>query len=305
MAPIVLMRLLVCAVPLVSDTVGPFGPGFGDRPSAAWQAGHALFMLLVSISWALGLFLGPFLLLPPAHHLAVQAASLAVLMLRHNRAGARRGLLRGGVVGLRGAWRAECLGRLQGVTPLPIQCSSCHHAPACEGFLAQHPGNGAVVDVTDAALRAVVTAAVPAAGLQLEELGDAAGPAARCVAGVAAMQVSLGLVLPTILAWQLQSRMASSIAAQAAARRDAAMVAQVRGSQVGAWGVTAQPCSCLGQADMHIASAHCEVPTPPPSPCPACCSMPSCATPWQPPPSTLAPSCSWWLAARCSPGWWR
>lgn len=89
--PIVLLRLLVCALPLVHDTVKPFAKGFdlGEQASdhpLAWQLGRAIFMLLVGISWAVGMFLATFLLLPPAQHLAVQAASLAML-LTNNKTG--------------------------------------------------------------------------------------------------------------------------------------------------------------------------------------------------------------------------
>lgn len=52
------------------------------------------------------------------------------------------------------------------------------------------------------------------------------------------VQVSLGLVLPTLLAWQLQSRMAASIAAQAELRQDSAMLQQVRHSQVRSTGIS-------------------------------------------------------------------
>lgn len=46
-------------------------------------------MVLVGISWAIGLFVSTFLLLPPAQHVAVQAAALAAL-LQNNRSGGGR-----------------------------------------------------------------------------------------------------------------------------------------------------------------------------------------------------------------------
>lgn len=52
------------------------------------------------------------------------------------------------------------------------------------------------------------------------------------MAGAAALQVSLGFVLPTMLAWQLQSRMVKAVEAQARARRDSTLMTQAaRSSQ--------------------------------------------------------------------------
>ena len=91
--PVVLMRLLVSALPLFNDSVSPFaGNGAGSGPWVAF--GRGAFMLLVSVSWSVGLLLACFLFLPPTTHLAVQALCLA-LQLPHNRLGAR-----GGAVGL-------------------------------------------------------------------------------------------------------------------------------------------------------------------------------------------------------------
>ena len=81
----------------------------------------------------------------------------------------------------------------------------------------------------------------PAITVSLARLAVGAAAMRRCAprlsAGAGALptsvlparpQVSLGLVLPTLLAWQLQSRMAASIAAHAAQRQDSAMLQQVR-----------------------------------------------------------------------------
>jgi hypothetical protein len=162
--PVVLLRLLVCVLPLLSDTISPFGQGLDSespQPSLLHQLGRAAFMLLVSVSWAVGLFLASFLLLPPAQHLAVQAASLVPLLLNNH--------------------------------------SVCQH------FLAQHPSNAAVIDTLDAGLRALVVSVAPVAHGELGAARPRASRTASCMAGAAALQVSLGLVLPTLLAWQLQS----------------------------------------------------------------------------------------------------
>jgi hypothetical protein len=182
------LRLLVCALPLVSDTISPFGRVQSNR-NTLWLLGHACFMLLVGISWSVGLFMASFLLLEPALHVAVHALSLAVL-LTNNRS-------------------------------------------VCQQFLEQQDTDGVVIDGLGAALRALVTSAAPLAQQELDGSLSAAhaGRMINCMAGSTAMQVALGCVLPTLLVWQLQSGMAASIAAHAAARLDTLLAAQVSESQ--------------------------------------------------------------------------
>ena len=117
------------------------------------------------------------------------------------------------------------------------------------------------------------------------------------------LQVSLGLVLPTVMAWQLQGRMAASIAAHAQMRQDSAMLQQVRHSQVrrfegaGLQGMGASAPYALGHLlgsmSQHPAGMLALPAAPSPalsSPAPACppyCSIPSCAALWPAPPRTL------------------
>jgi hypothetical protein len=183
--PVLVMRTLMLALPFVSDTVGLFPPP--QDLALARQAGRALFMLLLGISWTIGPFVATFLLLPPAHHLMVNIPALA-LLLRRNRS-------------------------------------------ACTAFLDQHPSNAGTIEAIGSVLRATMVSMAPAAISPVDALGAGASQLAVCMASSAAVQVSLGLVLPTLMAWQLQSRMAASIAAHAEARQDSAMLQQVRHSQ--------------------------------------------------------------------------
>ncbi|PSC69525.1 hypothetical protein C2E20_7034 [Micractinium conductrix] len=191
--PIVLLRLAVCALPLVADTVGPFGRGCSlpvrlpAGAAVAWQLGRGLLMLCVGLTWTVGLFTATFLLLPPLDHVAVSSVSLTALLL--------------------------------------------HNRTVCERFLEQHPSNGAVVDALDVALRALVVSTAPVAQAEMGVLGGRVGRQVACQAGAAAIQVSLGVVLPTMLAWQLQCRMAASIAEHADATHNAELSAQVRRSK--------------------------------------------------------------------------
>ncbi|KAI7839424.1 hypothetical protein COHA_006825 [Chlorella ohadii] len=97
----------------------------------------------------------------------------------------------------------------------------------CAAFLAQHPSNAGIIDSIGSVLHAAVASVAPAAPFgPAEALGLQASQQAVCMASSAAVQVSLGLVLPTLLAWHLQSRMAASIAAHAEARQDSSMLRQ-------------------------------------------------------------------------------
>lgn len=91
--PIVVLRLLVCIVPLVADPITPFSKGLAlkqesphEDPLSPYQIARGAFMLLVGISWSVGLFMAALLLLPPALHMAVSTASL-LLLLSNNESG--------------------------------------------------------------------------------------------------------------------------------------------------------------------------------------------------------------------------
>jgi len=213
-------------MPLATDTVTPFVkvlPASVDLPPVVallWQLGRACFVLLVCLSWAVGPFIATFLLLPPAHHLAVSTVSLAAL-LSNNRSGGRlhracgvpqlagctskgntaasmRGMLAAMLDRVvRGLQRHRNEGANAGagwLLPLPLLPHTCILCPCmcavCRRFLAQSPSSVAVVDALDASLRALVMSAAPGAPGQMDATGSQATTRElRCMAGAAAIQV--------------------------------------------------------------------------------------------------------------------
>lgn len=120
------------------------------------------------------------------------------------------------------------------LTPAACRCRTHGCLPArpcppavCREFLEQAPASAAIIDGMDAALRAGAMSVAPSAAWADGPLAGGVPRNVACQAGAAALQVSLGGVLPTLLAWQLQSRIAATLVAQAQARQDSAMMHQV------------------------------------------------------------------------------
>ena len=130
-------------------------------------------------------------------------------------------------------WLLAMQPSLAGVSQPALPYPARPHA-VCRDFLVQAPGSAGIIDAVHAALRAGAMSVAPSAAWAEDPLAVGLPRLAACQASAAAMQVSLGGVLPTLLAWQLQSRIAASLVAEAQARHDSAVMQQVRGRAGGA-----------------------------------------------------------------------
>ncbi|KAI7835720.1 hypothetical protein COHA_010392 [Chlorella ohadii] len=121
---------------------------------------------------------------PPLLHLAMQGASVALLM-----------------------WRAPAV---------------------CRRYVAMHPSYERMASLAYGALQQGTSLACPGTRLTLQAAAEAAAPWQKCEAVVWALEVPLGFVLPTLLAWRAQLRAARANAAEWRGRgpQDAAAAAE-------------------------------------------------------------------------------